>query len=245
MAEAFFYIYDGVLKMSVRYLSNDLIKIDKTEALRYLSYKSENVDEITSKLLNESLAELMDICRLKYVFRIFNLNKQNNHISFENKINIISNDLMNLFAHCERSAVMAATIGFETEKRIRYYSMTDLSKALIFDALATACIEALCDAAEAEIKSLAANEGCSITFRYSPGYGDVSISHQREILSALNAQRLIGLTVSDSSILIPRKSVTAFIGFDKSKNEYKNNCLNCNLFESCNYSKEGEKCRVK
>ncbi|HNZ82139.1 MAG TPA: vitamin B12 dependent-methionine synthase activation domain-containing protein [Sedimentibacter sp.] len=228
--------------MSVKYLDNDLIKIDKTEALRYLRYKNEDVDENTGRLLDESAAELKKICRLKYVFRIFNLEKEDNNISFENHIKIKSDDLKGLFKHCDKSAVMAATLGFETEKRIRYYSMADLSKALVFDALAAACIESLCDACEAEIKEIAEKEGCTITFRYSPGYGDVPISHQREILSALDAQKLIGLTVSDSSILIPRKSVTAFIGFDKSRNFYKNSCLNCSFFQSCDFSKEGDNC---
>ena len=231
--------------MSVSYLNNDFIKIDKKEALRYLGYKNKDPDENTNKLLEESFSELKEICQPKYVFRIFELKKENNIISFENHINIKSNDLKVLFKDCDKSAVMAASLGFETEKRIRYYSMTDLSKALVFDALAAACVESLCDACEAEIKEIAAEEGASITFRYSPGYGDVSISHQGEILSALNAQKLIGLTVSDSSILIPRKSVTAFIGFDKSKNVHKKSCLNCSLFESCNFSKAGDNCVKK
>ena len=62
------------------------------------------------------------------------------------------------------------------------------------------CIEALCDVAQAEIKEIALKEGFNTTHRYSPGYGDVPISHQSEILSALNAQKLIGLSVLDSHI---------------------------------------------
>ncbi len=226
--------------MSVRYLNNNLIKIDKTEVLRYLRYKNKNIDENTNKLLDESIAELMEISELKYVFRIFSLKKENNNISFEAHINIKSNDLEKLFKNCKKSAVMAATIGFEVERKLRYYSMADLSKAVVFDACAAACIEALCDEAESEIKEIAENEGYNTTFRYSPGYGDVPISHQGEILIALNAQKLIGLTVSDSSILIPRKSVTAFIGFDESDEIHKSSCLNCNLFGNCTFSKEGE-----
>ncbi len=224
--------------MSVRYLNNNPIEIDKTEVLRYLRYENENVDENTNKLLNDSIAELKEISELKYVFRIFNLKKENNNVSFENLINTKSNDLELHFRHCERSAVMAATIGFEAERKLKYYSVTDLSKALVFDACATACIEALCDVAELEIKEIAAKEGCNTTFRYSPGYGDLAISHQGEILSALNAQKLIGLTVSDSSILIPRKSVTAFIGFNKGNEIHKNTCLNCSLFGNCAFQRK-------
>lgn len=229
--------------MSVKHISKDLIKINKAEALRFMGYINPEIDTKTNKLLEESIKELKEIAELKYVYRVFKLKKENTNISFENLINIKSNDLEKLFKHCDKSAVMAATLGFEVEKRIKYYSMTNLSKALAFDACAAACIECLCDVAQVEIKELAAKEDCSITFRYSPGYGDVPISHQGEILSALNAQKLIGLSALESSILVPRKSVTAFIGFDKSNNNeiHEKSCLNCSMFGNCAFSKEGVK----
>ncbi len=230
--------------MSVRHIDNGLVKIDKTEALRYLGYKNKNVDEETVRLLDESITELQEISELKYVFKIFNIKKENNNIGFENGLNIKSDDLFELFKHCDKAAIMAATIGFEAEKRIRYYSVSNLSKAVVFDACAASCIESLCDIAEAEIKAIAAKENCNITYRYSPGYGDVPISHQIEILSVLNAQKLIGLTASDYSILMPKKSVTAFIGFDKGNKIHKKSCLNCNLFGNCGFV-EGEKNHVK
>ncbi|WP_312815281.1 methionine synthase [Sedimentibacter sp.] len=229
--------------MRVNHLNNNLIKIDKSEVLRYLAYKNKDIDEETDILLNESIAELKEISELKYVYRIFDITEKNNTISFENQINIKSKDLTELLKNCKKSAVMAATLGFDAEKRIKYYSMTNLSKAVIFDACAASCIEYLCDLAEAEIKELAVKDGCNITFRYSPGYGDVPISHQDDILTALNAQKLIGLSVTDSSILVPRKSVTAFIGFSTGNEINKINkksCLNCNLFGNCNFSGEGE-----
>lgn len=221
--------------MNVRHVENSIVKIDEAEALRYLGCKNKEIDEETNRLLKESIAELQEISRLRYVYEIFAIEKENNNISFENKINIKSDDLSKLFMHCDNAAIMAATIGFEAETKIKYYSVSNLSKAVVFDACAASCIEALCDMAEAEIKAIAEDEGCRITYRYSPGYGDVSVSHQGEILSALNAQRLIGLTASDSSILIPRKSVTAFIGFDKSNTLHEKSCLNCNLMGNCIY----------
>ncbi len=232
--------------MIVRHVNSELIKIDEAEALRYLGYKNKSVDEETCKLLNESIDELKEISELKYVYKILDINVEDGNISFENLINIKSNDLEKLFEGCEKTAVMAATAGFAVEKRIRYYSLTNLSKAVVFDACAAACVESLCDLAEDEIKEIAAEEGCNTTFRYSPGYGDVPVSHQGEILTALNAQKLIGLSSLDSSILVPRKSVTAFIGFIK-RNEAdisrsnKKSCLNCNLFGNCSFAAEGEK----
>lgn len=231
--------------MRVNHINSNLIKININEALRYLGYKNNNVDAETYKLLNESINELRKICEFKYAYRIFEVKNENNNISFENLIIIKSNDLARLFKDCKKSAVIAATIGFEVEKRIKYFNSTNLTKAVIFDACASACIEALCNYIETEIMEIAAQEDYNITLRYSPGYGDVPISHQKEILNALNAQKYIGLSSLDSSILIPRKSVTAFIGFNKGNKINKKSCFNCNLYENCSYAKEGEKSCVK
>lgn len=227
--------------MRVINLKNSEINIDAAEALRYLGYKSNDVDEETYKSLKESIGELHEISELKYVYRIFDIINVDNNISFENVINIKSSDLGKLFKNCEKAAVIAATIGFQVEKRIRYYSMTNLSKSIVFDACAAAYIEALCDYIEVEIKGLAAKEGSSITYRYSPGYGDVPLSHQSEILAILNSEKLIGLSSLESSILVPRKSVTAFIGFNKSNETFKKSCLDCTFYDNCSFSGEGGK----
>jgi len=69
--------------MKVIYLKKDEVEINKEEALRYMGYKSKYVDEETEKLLEESIAELIDLAELKYVYKIFDIKKDNNNISFE------------------------------------------------------------------------------------------------------------------------------------------------------------------
>ena len=51
------------------------------------------------------------------------------------------------------------------------------------------------------------------TTRFSPGFGDFDIVHQRDILALLDCQKRIGLTLTDSNMLCPTKSVTAVVGF--------------------------------
>ena len=50
------------------------------------------------------------------------------------------------------------------------------------------------------------------TGRFAPGYGDLSITIQKDFLFAVDAPRKIGLTVSAGGILLPQKSVTAILG---------------------------------
>ena len=228
----------------VEHLKSEHIYIDKKEVLRYLHYKSDIIDEETDRLINECIIELKYLSELKYVYRVFNINNDNARINFEDEIIIESKDLSKLFKSSNKVAIMATTLGLAIENRIRYYSLSNLSKGIIFDACATTYIEALCDFVENEIKLIASKEGSDITYRFSAGYGDVSIAHQKEIVNSLNASKLIGLSVSESLILIPRKSVTAFIGFvDNSENtkKKKSSCSTCKLYDDCSYKKNGGK----
>ena len=47
--------------------------------------------------------------------------------------------------------------------------------------------------------------------RFSPGYGDVDLAVQKDFFRLLPCTR-IGLTLMDTLIMSPEKSVTAFVG---------------------------------
>ena len=61
----------------------------------------------------------------------------------------------------------------------------------------------------------AAARGLKLRPRFSPGYGDFSIAHQRDITRELDTARRLGLTVTESLMLAPMKSVTAVIGLSE------------------------------
>jgi len=212
------------------------MNIDKNEVLRYLGYKNNNADKETSHLIDECIAEIVRISKPKYIYRIFDLEKASD------KINLLKTTLSlngeNINTHLKFSskcALMAATLGVEADRQISIYSNLNLTKALVMDSCAAAAIESVCDMAQQEIKKIAETMGFNITDRFSPGYGDLSIEIQPEIISVLDSFKKIGLSVTESCILIPRKSVTAFIGLQKLKNmENKIRCLNCDK-ENCEY----------
>lgn len=203
--------------MRVNHLKSNQIDIDEKKALRYLRYKGTHIDKKTSKSIKESITELKEIGQTKYVYSTFNIKTENHTINFDDQLIVDSKNLSKLYRNCVKSTIFAATIGFQVEKRISYYSKTNLSKAVIFDACAGAYIESLCDYIEAEIKEIAGKKGYGTTYRYSPGYGDFPISYQAQILKLLNTEKYIGLVTNESHILLPRKSVTAFIGWNSGR----------------------------
>ena len=94
----------------------------------------------------------------------------------------------------------------------------------------------VCDRAQDEIFEIAEKEGYKITPRFSPGYGDMPINLQSKIIKITNAQKLINLTATSDCVLIPTKSVTAFLGFTKENiTSCTNKCLLCNFRDKCNF----------
>ena len=138
---------------------------------------------------------------------------------------------------------MAATLGADVEQLLMHVQVSDMARALILDSCASAAVENLCDNLEADLRTQVEAEGCYLTDRFSPGYGDLPLALQGDFCALLDTQRRIGLTVSESSLLIPRKSVTALIGVaDHPVTGSLAGCDTCLLREKCEWRKRGMPC---
>lgn len=101
--------------------------------------------------------------------------------------------------------IFAATIGVGADRLIARYSPIIPSRAVITDGCATAAIEAFCDYICGEVFHT------DIQARFSPGYGDLPLEMQKDILSLLGTNLNMGLSMTDSYLLTPTKSVTAIV----------------------------------
>ena len=113
-----------------------------------------------------------------------------------------------------------------------------MSKAVILQACAATVIEAYCDEQQDFMKEEADKQGLYLRPRFSPGYGDFPLTYQKDLLGVLNCQKRIGLTVMDSLILAPSKSVTAVIGLtEESTTCHIARCMTCQA-KNCPFRKE-------
>lgn len=108
--------------------------------------------------------------------------------------------------------VFAATVGLEIDRLIAKYTRISPSRALALQAVGTERVERLCDTFCDHMRMEYDNEGLWIRPRFSPGYGDLSLELQKDIFKALDCPRRIGLTLNDSMLMSPTKSVTAIVG---------------------------------
>ena len=118
---------------------------------------------------------------------------------------------------CERAIVFAATVGLEIDRMIARAAKTSPAKALFLQAIGTERIEALCDLFCGELSEELVHTEMTVRPRFSPGYGDLPLSFQKEIFRLLDCPRRIGLSLNESLLMSPTKSVTALMGIDRRK----------------------------
>ena len=155
-------------------------------------------------------------------------------------------ELPALLEDCKSCVSFALTLGDAPEGLIRRASVTDRTRALLLDACASAACEQSCDDLQALLAGQFQKEGLFVTDRYSPGYGDLPLTLQPQLLSLLDAARQIGLTLTDTCLMTPRKSVTALFGLSgRPPARHASGCQSCSLKETCSYRKAGISCRSR
>lgn len=213
--------------------------IDIYEAARYMGVKGVP-DDNTLRLLEQCEEKVRRCVRPQYVYREATVDISGEEVYLEDVgLHLPGKDISRHLSECSRAVIFAVTLSAAADKLIRQTGVTDMAAALAVDCLCSAAVEQVCNKAEEEIFSVI--DAPYRTWRFSPGYGDLPITIQGDFLRALNAQRRIGLTVTDSSLLLPSKSVTAIIGIsDKPMNsDTKCGCESCNMRDRCAFSKAG------
>lgn len=213
--------------------------IDIREAARYMGVRGEP-DSNTLALIEKCEEEVRRRVRPNYVYRESEIDTSGEDVFLKDAgLHLKGEDIRRHLSGCRKAVIFAATLSSEADKLIRQTAVTDVAAALAVDCLCSAAIEQVCDKAEEEIFSEVAAE--YRTWRFSPGYGDLPIEVQGDFLRSLNAQRRIGLTVTDSCLLLPTKSVTAIIGVSDvpMHKTTDSGCDSCGMREHCAFSKKG------
>lgn len=162
-------------------------------------------DEATEELLGQCLNAALPVLSYRVCWLETPVTVRGSVCDFGD-FQLTSRRLASHLAGCKTAVVFAATVGLEMDRLIAKYSRLSPAMGLMLQAVGTERIEALCDTFCAELKNARP--------RFSPGYGDLKLSAQRIIFDRLDCPRQIGLTLSDSLIMSPSKSVTAIVGLD-------------------------------
>ncbi len=176
------------------------------QVLYYLGYKGGEIPQEILRDIDNMSQKVIDIASPKLYYRIFEREGDGSipELNFE----LQGKDIKKLLSESRRTVLFGATLGAGIDSMLIRLQASDISKALVFDACANAAIEDVCDNFCRDFKEKYGD----ITRRFSPGYGDLPFSSQRDITAVLDLGRTIGATLTDGGLLVPQKSVTAIFG---------------------------------
>lgn len=198
------------------------------EAVRYLGFGRREADEATLRLVAAAFSQLERAASPRIVWRVFDLKTAGEGRLDIGGMEVESRSLWKNMKGCCQAVVLGATLGSGVDLLMRRQSLTDMAAAVVTQACAAAMLEEYLDGEQEKIGRELEREGKYLRPRFSPGYGDFSICHQGQLLAMLEAPKRIGLSMTDSSMLTPVKSVTAVIGVSTVKEPcHRKGCEAC------------------
>ncbi len=192
----------------IKIISGKLDYIDRKETLRYLGgAKCGNADDVRG-ILDECERIMLKAQALRACYKCFPIaftGGNNIDLGFAK---VTSHSLKLNLTGCDKIVLFASTLGSGVDREIIKYEKLSPARAAVLQGMGAAAAEQWCDIID---DTITAEYGAGKP-RFSCGYGDLPITLQRDIFSALSVTKNIGITLSDSCFMTPTKSVTAIKG---------------------------------
>lgn len=207
--------------------------------IKLLGYNQTSVPLPVIESIEKILPKVKNVLIPKGGFKLFN----SQSVIFNKDSFIVKNEIFDCgriiasnFKGCDSLAILTTTLGDKISDKIRdLMDDGDFLSGFILDKIASEIVEQYADKIEIMISQLIQNYNMSITNRYSPGYCGWDVKEQQKIFSLL-PKDFCGINLTESSLMIPIKSVSAVIGIGKNAVKRDYQCSICDI-EFC-YKRE-------
>lgn len=211
------------------------MRLDKQEVLRYLGASG------SGRLLDGWIIRAQEAvtaaARPRHTSRLVQAEIQGSTVVLGGT-RLESRSLAQHLQGCREAFLFACTLGPGVDMMIKRYTISDVALAPVLQACSAAYIEAYADEAQQDLERYARKRGLYLRPRYSPGYGDFSLSSQRFLFAALDISRKLGVTLTEECLMIPFKSITAVVGLTEDATQcHIHRCMACTA-QNCPFRKE-------
>ena len=208
--------------MTEKTLSFEELGITPADVYEQMGYHDAQPDKATQQETAMILKEVSQWLRPRFSY--FVVNKQPD---FE-----MGNIILRQLRGSEAFALFICTSGLEFEAyQHRLKEQGDMVRVFIADALGSVIAEKCADQMEKALQESIGKLGWKHTNRFSPGYCGWHVS-QQQLLFPLFQGHTCGVKLTDSSLMIPIKSVSGIIGLGKKVRKLEYTCGLCD-FKQC------------
>lgn len=209
--------------------------IDIKEILRYAAHKNGEDYSIYSEILKSSIKNVLDAIEPKIIYEYVPIKFEEENVIDFGHFRVNSKNLSKNMKGGEGAIIFAATLGHKLE-RLLIKSKTDSAALLFSDAAATAMLESVANKAFDILKEEFKAQKKYLRPRFSPGYGDFDLAHQKDIFRVLDLQRRMGMTLTENLFMLPSKSITAVCAVTSSdENCSAGGCEECGKKSTCQF----------
>ena len=185
------------------------------EACRYMGYGSKEPSKEELVRIQDCFGQLEAISHPRFLYRSFPLSFPLDGSIEAAGCRIKSRNLQKNLTGCHEVLFFAATLGSGVDVLLHRYSKVEISRAVIMQAVSAAMLEAFCDEKNRRLKEEYGARSLYLRPRFSPGYGDFSLEFQKDFFRVMDCQKQIGISLTESLLMTPSKSVSALIGVSK------------------------------
>jgi hypothetical protein len=208
----------------------------REQALVFLGHTTQEVDDALYRRIDDACSQVSADARACFAVR--------NLAPHEATFLMRGDDIVRHLDGAREVSLFVVTLGLAVDRRLRLLSSVDPVGQVVYDAVASAAVERLADAVEAWLRARIRGRGLHPSWRFSPGYGDLPLSVQPQLLAAVDATRLCGVTLTSSYLMVPTKSVSAIVGaHEVPQPGIADSCALCALVEVCGMRLRGVTCR--
>ncbi len=158
-------------------------------------------------VIDRCISQFSEAAEYRYVYTCVPVEMVSENICNIGFGNIQSRDLYRLLKDRKTALILAVTTGIAVDRLLRRLSVVSPSQHFITDAIGSAAAESLCSYMDGILRG--DNEKKP---RFSPGYGDLSLGIQPELLNMLNASHTAGISLNRALLMTPVKSITSIMG---------------------------------
>jgi hypothetical protein len=218
----------------LKFFEDIKVSIDRDDVLRLMGRRNGNAPGRTARRLDACIERAKKLMKPRVLYSTRKVEAAGNGSSaLEGGTSLKSGKLSKTLARCDTATVFVATIGVGIDRVIK--DLTDenkLSEAYIYDAIGSVAVESAVDDFQNKFDLSLSDSGRSTTLRFSPGYCDWNIREQEKLFDVLEGEK-IGVSLSPSFLMNPRKSVSGVFGIAPGPAEARPNpCTMCSR-ETC------------
>jgi hypothetical protein len=183
-----------------------------------MGYSPGTTPEPVSDLIREVAEELMPLGGVNAEYIIFNRlssDTNNKSIEIEGVVFEVKPIIFSQIKKAQWAALFICTAGAEVGLRSRR-SMNegDLLRGYVYDVIGSEVVENAADRMQDELRLEVGAMGLKITNRFSPGYCGWDVAEQHKLFSFF-PENYCGITLTESALMNPVKSVSGLIGIGR------------------------------